>query len=145
MDARVTTYTCLAAAAAAASVAACTSLKAQREDYLHNRLGQHIAETRAYQAFEKALIKWAKHKQKNPDSNSRRPLPSDFDSGDYVSEEIKPVKTLRPVTAGFGVAALVLSAAAYAASVFDRREFAERTNYVESWSWLDPRSWLGST
>ena len=136
MDACVTTYTCLAAAA---SVAVCTGLKAQREDYLHNRCGQHVAQTRAYQAFEEALIKWAEHKQQNPDSHSRRPLPSDFDSGDYVTEEIEPEKTHRPVTAGFGVATLGLSAAAYAASVFDRRKFAERADYIERWSWLDPR------
>ena len=151
----VTTYTCLAAAAAAASVAACTDLEARRKNYLYNRGKCYTAKTQAYQAFEKALTDWAEDKQKNPDFDSPRPKIVDFYFGGYVSEEIMPKKiTLRPVTAGFGVAAVALLTAACVANEFDRRDFAEladsfeqhwlRTGFVDgfgirlSWGWDDP-------
>ena len=151
----VTTYTCLAAAAAAASVAACTNLEARRKNYLYNRGKCYTAKTQAYRAFEKALTDWAEDKQKNPDFDSPRPKLVDFYFGGYVSEEIMPPKiTLRPVTAGFGVAAVALLTAACVANEFDRQDFAEladsfehhwlRTGCVDgfgirlSWGWDDP-------
>ena len=132
----VTTYTCLAAAAAAASVAACTNLEARRKNYLYNRGKCYTAKTQAYRAFEKALTDWAEDKQKNPDFDSPRPKIVDFYFGGYVSEEIMPPKiTLRPVTAGFGVAAVALLTAACVANEFDRRDFAELADSFEQ-HWL---------
>ena len=135
----VTTYTCLAAAAVAASVAACTNLEARRKNYLYNRgkcLLIYAAKTQAYRAFEKALTAWAEDKQKNPDFDSPRPKIVDFYFGGYVSEEIMPQKiTLRPVTAGFGVAAVALFTAACVANEFDRRDFAELADSFKQY-WL---------
>ena len=135
--------------------AACTKLEARRKNYLYNRGKCYTAKTQAYRAFEKALTDWAEDKQKNPDFDSPRPKIVDFYFGGYVSEEIMPPKiTLRPVTAGFGVAAVALLTAACVANEFDRRDFAEladsfeqhwlRTGFVDgfgirlSWGWDDP-------
>ena len=113
-----TKFACLAAAAAAASVAACTDLAARRRDYLVNQSKWYTEKSQACEAFEKALTAWAEKRQQTPDSEDQepdsedqKPELSDFYIGGHISSD-NPRRILRPVTAGFGVAAVALLVAA---------------------------------